>query len=88
MSHDPSAFPKSGYTVLKTERADARKYYGRLTILMDFFRKVKRKREILLWKIPKIPANPTEKGGLYSCREKCYNTLTYRKEADAAWKPR
>jgi hypothetical protein len=88
MCHDPSAFPKSGCTVLKIERADARKYYGRLIILMDFFRKVKRKREIPPWKIPKIPEIPTGKEGLYSHREKCYNTMTYRKEADAAWKPR
>ena len=55
---------------------------------MDFFRKVKRKREIPPWKIPKIPEIPTGKEGLYSHREKCYNTMTYRKEADVAWKPR
>ena len=36
----------------------------------------------------KIPEIPTGKEGLYSHREKCYNTMTYRKEADAAWKPR
>ena len=35
-----------------------------------------------------IPEIPTGKEGLYSHREKCYNTMTYRKEADAAWKPR